>query len=1852
MSPNRRARGTAPDPGATATTSVTTSETLPTIGDLVEVADVDTVVRLDQVEGCLDELVLTGDVLTSLSAVLKAASGTSKGLGGAFFVVGPFGSGKSHFLAALGELLANPNGAHLVGWETSMRQRAATLGPLIAVRVPLVEYRAQANLEDVVAIRAWKALGKEQALGEQRIGSSVDRSATWDGILQEALETGREGLVILIDELSEFLRAKQGSSLTEDLRFLQFLGEWAARHPVVVVAALQESIEEVANVSQRELARIRDRYPVTLSLSMAHVEDLVRGRLVKLRSGSEKWLERLQMELQAAHLTPELSLDRLQSSYPLHPDTLRVLEGLRFLLSQQRGVVAFVCNQLRDDLERPYSELVTPERIYDHFFDRLRERPETSRVAEAVVPYYERTVRDIFDLDDQILALRVVKLLSLLAASPLERPRSAAELSAMLLVHASDLDPSANTAYLEEAILGPLVDHGAFVVSRPGHPRAYEVEVGADAALVVRRRVEQLVTEINPADRRVVATLSELGSSPSLPLALLGELGPTLREILWQNTLRALYVCRLRVLELTGTDVEDLLARSQAAGAEGCLVVAELEPAESSEAIEVAHDFAGACDRLAVWVPNALSEEETKAVVEMHATLQVMRQAEAEGAHEQAEILSRAEEHDAARAREIVRRAYFEGTVVYPTHHSGSIPSSGAPTTGASPTPPPAPSHIDLPSLAGLPFEKLLPILADPLLGMLHPGHRQIAPRAELVGERILRQLVFEVIPAGRLSAAALARDRLRPLVEGYLVPLGLARVRADGAVIAPDPGRGPAVVEALRLVGDSEPVKAEEVVHNLSEGWLGLSEPEAVLVLNAAVQAGLLEMWRGRRRLSEPFIAITGADRLAAGELVDSTVRSALPSLGPVVGPGPFDPWNAAVQRTTWQYANTWLAARADSLAQVRAGMAHAYDVPVLAGAATEEINADIAVVTGVTEACAGISSSSEGLSRLVDAVEEPAVLISASQRIEALARFFRDDLRRLEEAAAYISHPELILPPDDRKLEALYKGVMGRLRDVLTLVVEERTAELFAALRELRTAYVAAYQEAHDSYYSAVGPHQLNAVCSSYPYRALSAFASMRVLAVADDKVSIDRLIAASAPRPCGRRADLELAWKPRCTCGFTMGTPAPSLDVKSLTALMTKGVQQYMAELARPEHRERLERAEADLYQLGRGELAERLGKLKSLAVDVATGKDIQDDLLSTLVDDILSADLVEVVRDVLTGSQLVVSRDIGVLRDSLVGRRYTKRRLMELLAQWLDPQESVPPTGFVEVLDTGTAQGDQDTSTAQGSGISPLDIRTPGIPLGPNGSSGIPLSTSSAPSQSSSAPTLSGFGSQSLRPESGTSYSPSKKASSQEARSATVEFLQKRYPGIAASLPEHHSAQTFWLAAWWQSLQELDELGLAETEPPAWLPANLLRQGRNLVDAALSAVFDSAALAELAEIDSKVSPKTVIGDRITSALDMPSHSAEAALTVVRREHLLRMPLQLAANELAGRLAGNWQLAQRLADLDPAALASSHALVDQAELASLGYLLEAARHLAFIERSLDGIDAVELIEGLFPEHVALVPVLLSRAELASAARSILSSEAVSAFAVAARRILGEAEAVGANHADAGFPGCLKIWEVGRNVLAPLLHSHGRVAVLVIDAMRVDLGKQVAAALARMLPGRPLRWSVAEVPAPTRTAESMASMACGMPVPAGSTSVANAGDHRSSGRPAPFAHLGYESAVLARADRDDQRSQLYDLWSSGPPLSIAIATAVDERLHRTSVEPAALLDDAMAALSRRALPSLMAVPAGVPIVVLADHGFKENPAWGRGPEGRYTHGGASMEESVVPVIVLGAQGPLDLPS
>lgn len=226
----------------------------------------------------------------------------------------------------------------------------------------------------------------------------------------------------------------------------------------------------------------------------------------------------------------------------------------------------------------------------------------------------------------------------------------------------------------------------------------------------------------------------------------------------------------------------------------------------------------------------------------------------------------------------------------------------------------------------------------------------------------------------------------------------------------------------------------------------------------------------------------------------------------------------------------------------------------------------------------------------------------------------------------------------------------------------------------------------------------------------------------------------------------------------------------------------------------------------------------------------------------------------------------------------------------------------------------------------------------------------------------------------------------------------------------------------------------------------------------------------------------------------------------------------------------------------------------------------------HAPAVERRLAGLSLPSLVDEVYPSHCAPVPELVSRATLACAGGGLVDAEAVEAVRAGAARLLRSAEEVFRAGSADDFVGCLRIWEVGDSVVAPLLEAHGRVAVLLVDAMRADLASSVVPLVAEALPGRAVlrRWAV--VPAPTRTAEAVAAMALG----------------RRAGRLGPRRR---------------------------PPRS-ACPSPISATRPTCSWAPTATTAPATCGrCSPRARPS----------------------PW---PDGRYVHGGTSLEECVVPVV------------
>jgi hypothetical protein len=220
--------------------------------DIIDIPDIKPVIELDDADTIPDSIVssfvLTREVEEGLRVIL-ARINARKGCG--VFLKGNYGSGKSHFLSYLFLLLKEGRSPLL---DAFPEIAAGNINP---VKISLVKYPASLLLQQIVLDSC------------EYTGGGANRQEQFREIVNRPT-------VILIDELSEFLRAKPAApAFYEDIRFLQFLGEFSFHHPLWVIASLQEWIEETGHISSNIFNRIKDRYPVRVNLSSSHIEDII-----------------------------------------------------------------------------------------------------------------------------------------------------------------------------------------------------------------------------------------------------------------------------------------------------------------------------------------------------------------------------------------------------------------------------------------------------------------------------------------------------------------------------------------------------------------------------------------------------------------------------------------------------------------------------------------------------------------------------------------------------------------------------------------------------------------------------------------------------------------------------------------------------------------------------------------------------------------------------------------------------------------------------------------------------------------------------------------------------------------------------------------------------------------------------------------------------------------------------------------------------------------------------------------------------------------------------------------------------------------------------------------------------------------------------------------------------------------------------------------------------------------------------------------------------------------------------------------------------------------------------------------
>jgi len=232
------------------------------------------------------------------------------------------------------------------------------------------------------------------------------------------------GLVVIIDEISDFLKQKERTDMTYDLNFLRELGEVSQDTDFVYIGAMQEHVfTNPKYVDQAEnISRITQRF-TDITITKDDIARVLSERVVRKTSNQRVELESLLDSYQQYFTNLTAQMSTYLDLYPVHPYVISVFGELPYF--EQRGVINFASDNVRAILDQEAPVFITYDRVYDQIdqIHEIRNLPEVSQVLRAA-----RTLDSKADLLDARLradARKLIKALAVLKMLGGSEPRGA-----------------------------------------------------------------------------------------------------------------------------------------------------------------------------------------------------------------------------------------------------------------------------------------------------------------------------------------------------------------------------------------------------------------------------------------------------------------------------------------------------------------------------------------------------------------------------------------------------------------------------------------------------------------------------------------------------------------------------------------------------------------------------------------------------------------------------------------------------------------------------------------------------------------------------------------------------------------------------------------------------------------------------------------------------------------------------------------------------------------------------------------------------------------------------------------------------------------------------------------------------------------------------------------------------------------------------------------------------------------------------------------------------------------------------------------------------------------------------------
>lgn len=290
------------------------------------------------------------------------------------FIVGNYGTGKSHLMSVISTIAERENVSQYITNPLVAEKAKEIEGKFKVMRV---EFGAvQTSLRDILVHELEKHLAKWDIDFTfppiDQITNNKDSLEEMMGLFNEKYP--EHGLLIVVDELLDYLRSRKEQEITLDLGFLREIGEIASRTRLRFMAGIQEMLFDNPSFSfvAEPIRRVKERFE-QVRIVREDIAHVVSERLLKKTDEQKSLIREHLSKFTSLYNRLNEDMETFVNLFPIHPSYLDAFEKVRGI--EKRVALKTISIEMNKVLEQMVPTDAPGLLSYDSYWRFIEEDP-------------------------------------------------------------------------------------------------------------------------------------------------------------------------------------------------------------------------------------------------------------------------------------------------------------------------------------------------------------------------------------------------------------------------------------------------------------------------------------------------------------------------------------------------------------------------------------------------------------------------------------------------------------------------------------------------------------------------------------------------------------------------------------------------------------------------------------------------------------------------------------------------------------------------------------------------------------------------------------------------------------------------------------------------------------------------------------------------------------------------------------------------------------------------------------------------------------------------------------------------------------------------------------------------------------------------------------------------------------------------------------------------------------------------------------------------------------------------------------------------------------------------------------